>query len=67
MKRWMLYVSLLTVPVCEGTHLLGDVSIFVDIVKVESPVELFLDCASQQDRKAHDEILRLVQNTGTDI
>lgn len=42
----------------EETYLFSDIAVFIDIVKVESPVELFLDRASQKDRKAHHKILQ---------
>lgn len=38
-------------------YLFSDVSIFIDVIKIERPYELFLNCASQQDRKPHNKIL----------
>lgn len=45
------------------TYLFSDISIFIDVVQVESPVEFLLDCASQEDRKAHDKILQWKQDS----
>lgn len=38
--------------------LFGDVSVLVDVVQVEGPVEFFLDRASQENGEAHDKILQ---------
>lgn len=56
-------VSFSSVP-----HLFRDVSVFIDVVQVEGPVQLLLDRPSQEDGEAHDEILRrktrVAQNDG---
>lgn len=48
-------------------YLFSDVSIFIDVIKVESPNELFLHCASQQDRKPHNKILEQKQQLLTRV
>lgn len=40
------------------TYFFSDISIFIDVIQVESPVKLLLDRAPQEDRKAHDKILQ---------
>lgn len=44
-------------------YLFSNVSVFIDVIQVESPVEFFLDRASQEDRQAHDEILQQGQDS----
>lgn len=39
------------------SDLLRDVTVLVDVVQVEGPVEFFLDCAPQQNGEAHNKIL----------
>lgn len=46
---------------CNQTNLFRDVTVFVDVVQVKRPVEFLLDCSSQEDREAHDKILRQKQ------
>ena len=50
--------DILVLALLRETYLFSDISIFIDIVKVESPVEFFLDGASQEDRKTHNKILQ---------
>lgn len=40
------------------THLFGDVTILINVVKVESPVELLGDRTSEQHWQADDEVLK---------
>ena len=44
-------------PDGEKTYLFRNISIFIDIIKVEGPDEFFLDGASQEDGEPHDKIL----------
>lgn len=58
-KRWIFgHLQLFT-----WTYLFSDISIFIDVVQVESPVEFLLDWASQEDRKAHDKVLQWKQDS----
>lgn len=50
-------------PLLTRTYFFSDVSVFIDVIQVESPVEFLLDRASQEDRKAHDKILQRKQDS----
>lgn len=50
-------------PLLTRTYFFSDVSIFIDVIQVESPVEFLLDRAPQEDRKAHDKILQRKQDS----
>ncbi|VCX10252.1 unnamed protein product [Gulo gulo] len=39
-------------------YLFGDVAILVDVVKVKGPLELLVDCSSQEDGEANYKVLR---------
>lgn len=45
----------------EWTDLFSDVTVLVDVVQVEGPVEFFLNCAPQQNGEAHNKILQRKQ------
>ena len=38
-------------------HLLGDAAVLIDVVEVESPLQLLLRCAPQQDGQPDDKVL----------
>lgn len=42
---------------CYGRYLFGDVTIFIDIVQVESPSQFLCYRASEQDRQSNHKIL----------
>lgn len=50
-------VALITLNNTKIQYLFGDVAIFVDVVKVEGPVQFFCHGASQEHRKSDHEIL----------
>lgn len=38
-------------------YLFGDVAVLVNVIEVKGPLELLLDCSSQEDRKANHKVL----------
>lgn len=50
-----------------NTHLFGDVTVLIDVVEVEGPVELLCDRTSQQNRQANDEVLKADWAVSVDV
>lgn len=50
-----------------NAHLFGDVTVLVDVVEVEGPVELLRDRTSEQNRQADDEVLEADRAVSVDV
>lgn len=53
--------------ICPITHLFGDVAVFIDVVKIEGPVELLGHRAPEQHRQADDKVLEADRAVSLDV